>query len=75
MNVDSDLSIFAQDNFVVVVQSVSNPNEKYYINLNVDTTRNNRVFINEYFKASPFGEVSFAFHFRGEQCYFYVFLL
>ncbi|WP_342440649.1 hypothetical protein MHB40_13205 [Lysinibacillus sp. FSL K6-0057] len=47
VNVDSDLSIFAQDNFVVVVQSFSNPNEKYYINLNVDTTRNNRVFINE----------------------------
>jgi len=47
VNVDNVSTIFKQDNFVVVVQSLSNPNEKYKIKLNVDTLRNNRVFIND----------------------------
>ncbi|WP_342440654.1 hypothetical protein MHB40_13240 [Lysinibacillus sp. FSL K6-0057] len=46
VNVDNNFATFAQDNFAVVVQSISNPNKKYHINLNVDTTRNNRIFIN-----------------------------
>lgn len=43
---NTDSSNYSQNNFVVVIKSVQEPNVKYSIDLNVDTERSNQVVIN-----------------------------